>query len=79
MPRGKDKWALVPGCGSVRELLPSLVPYVSVTCSLILNAQGNDVAYLAATLGITSVGVEISPKGLEVAQEYVLPTYAAHK
>ncbi|KAL1706503.1 S-adenosyl-L-methionine-dependent methyltransferase [Schizophyllum commune] len=46
MPRGKDKRALVPGCG-----------------------LGNDVAYLAATLGVTSVGVEISPKGLDVAQE----------
>ncbi|KAL1671891.1 hypothetical protein EV122DRAFT_256216 [Schizophyllum commune] len=52
MPRGKDKWALVPGCGS-----------------------GNDVAYLAATLGVTSVGVEISPKGLEVAQEYFAPMF----
>ncbi|KAL1744170.1 S-adenosyl-L-methionine-dependent methyltransferase [Schizophyllum fasciatum] len=46
MPRGKGKWALVPGCGS-----------------------GEDVAYLAATLGVTSVGIDVSSRGVEVANE----------
>ncbi|KAL1744169.1 S-adenosyl-L-methionine-dependent methyltransferase [Schizophyllum fasciatum] len=51
LPRGKDKKALVPGCGS-----------------------GNDVAYLAATLGITTIGVDISPKAVKVADERLAVT-----
>nr|UNR78494.1 methyl chloride transferase [Schizophyllum commune] len=46
LPRGKDKSALVPGCGS-----------------------GNDVAYLAAALAVSTVGVDVSEKAVEVAAE----------
>ena len=63
LPRGKDKSALVPGCGSVSS---------SCLCAAnhsVDSKQGNDVAYLAAALEVSTVGVDVSEKAVEVAAE----------